>query len=73
MDGNRYKHKDVEVLKNDIRNRLAKVCAGWSDADREALVNKVTVNELRYPSGRLTSDIIMESEAERLHIQDHRA
>lgn len=72
MNGFRHDRTDIEALKRDIRERLAKVCAGWSPADTEALVNQVTMNELRYPSGRLMSDFEIESEAQRLDVGPNR-
>lgn len=68
MNGFRHEPKDIELLKQDIRERLARVCAGWSPDEKEALVNKVTMNELRFPTGRLMSDFAIESEAQRLDI-----
>lgn len=68
MTGSHRTPTDIELLKQNIRERLERVCAGWSVADKEALVNKVTMNEIRFPSGRLMSDFAVESEAQRLDV-----
>ncbi len=73
MNGFRRGRNDIESVKDDIRRRLAKVCAGWTDEDRERLVNQVTMNELRFPSGRLITDLAVESEALRLDISSDRS
>jgi hypothetical protein len=37
-----------EALRKDVATRLRNVCAGWSDADFEAIVEKVTRTALKY-------------------------
>ena len=58
--------KEIERLKQDVNERLAKVCVGWSASEKEALVLKIVQNELMYPSGRLMADIVLEDDLARL-------
>jgi hypothetical protein len=37
-----------EALRKDVATRLRNVCAGWSDEDFEAIVEKVTRTALKY-------------------------
>jgi len=46
---------EVEVLdrlKQDISRRLANVCTEWSEADKEAIVERIARKTLRYPELR---------------------
>ena len=37
-----------EALRKDVARRLKNVCAGWSDEDFDAVVEKVTRTALKY-------------------------
>ena len=39
----------LERLKQDISRRLASVCSEWSEADKEAVVDRIARTALRYP------------------------
>jgi hypothetical protein len=41
-----------ERLKQDISRRLTDVCSGWSEADKEATVDRIARTALRYPEIR---------------------
>jgi len=58
--------QEIERLKQDVNDRLAKVCVGWTASEKEALVLKIVQNELMYPSGRLMADILLEDDLARL-------
>ena len=69
MAVNTYKRgekPEIERLKRDVSERLDKVCAGWSAAEKEALVLKIVQNEMMFPSGRLMADIILEADLARV-------
>lgn len=42
----------LERLKQDISRRLANVCSEWSEADKEARVDRIARTALRYPEIR---------------------
>lgn len=42
----------LERLKQDISRRLANVCSEWSEADKEAIVDRIARIALRYPEIR---------------------
>ena len=59
----------LEILKKDIAARLARVCDGWTHAEREELVSRIAQNELRFPSGRFLSDVLQEDEMRKLGLE----
>lgn len=69
---NRGEPVEIERLKKDVNERLAKVCVGWTAEEKEALVLKIVQNELMYPSGRLVTDILLEDDLARLRGQKTR-
>jgi hypothetical protein len=42
----------LERLRQDISRRLANVCSEWSEADKEAIVDRIARKALRYPKIR---------------------
>jgi hypothetical protein len=42
----------LDRLKQDISRRLASVCSEWSEADKEAIVDRIARTALRYPELR---------------------
>jgi len=41
-----------ERLKHDISRRVNNVCSEWSEADKEAIVDRIARTALRYPEIR---------------------
>ena len=39
----------LDRLKQEISRRLASVCSEWSEADKEAIVDRIARKALRYP------------------------